>query len=657
MINLNNIIKISKDRIKLLTKKGIIFKNQIGNNKGNKESKFIENVLTDLQKNHNHSWYEELYDRNKNNLGDIALFYRGTEITYGKMFNEMIKYAKSLKSLNIKKKTEIPICMSNCPEFVYLLGAISMIGAKANVFSDDYDRDYITKIINECDSNIIFVEDNFYNKLKESIETTKIEQIYMTTLATSITEKYDQYKDYDHIHNFLFWDKTSYYVKSDNNIYNINTFIKKGVDFKGDLIENVDLDDEFTVTYSSGTVSNTPKPIVHTVRSFITIGRCHDPEIQKTTSMKNFIIQAHIPTFSNTDIIASISDSLMQGSKLALEPIYNEEFFLSSLMINKPNYVVATRSYWISTMKKVLYDENYKNIKLPSLLIPFSVGEPLERGEEKLINKGLRKVSAGKNIIPLPISPVKISIAGGDCEHGGIFWLLYRSYQNMKLPGKQQHGLNAFQMVEYAVLDEDGYKCEPYEFGRLVANSPCTMKEYKNNKEATDKFFIKDADGKVWGDCNVYSYIDSLGSVHMKGRIPQSKNQIPSYVYSDVITLDTKNVLSCEIVNFDDDIYVAHIEKQPESKMSDLKFINTIEKRCEKELGEEYTSKLVYRIHTNKEGFELTHSGKRDTNVLGTEGIDKSIKVVNIDNELSYITAYKYLDSKNIHSNKVKNKK
>ncbi len=647
MLDIDNILKIANKKIKLVSKKGRMIKKNFVERKDEKNKKFIEGVLKDLQENHNHSWYEELYERNKDSLDDIAIFYRGTEITYREMFSNMKKYAKSLKALNITKQTEIPICMSNTPEFVYLLGAISMIGAKANVFSADYDSDYITEIINDCDSNIMFVEDNSYMKLRPAIEKTKIKKVYMTSCANSLTEKYEDYKKYDKGYEDIFYDKTPIYTKEYSNVDGIDKFIKNGEKYTGLLMENVSLDDDFTVTYSSGTSSNRPKPIVHTVRSFITIGRCHDPEIQKTTSMKNFTIQAQIPTFSNTDVISSISDTLMQGAKLALEPVYNSDFFLNSLIINKPSYVVATRSFWVSTMKKILYNKKYKNVKLPSLLIPFSVGEPLDRGEEKLINKGLRKVSAGKDIIPTPISPVTISVAGGDCEHGGIFWLLYRELQNLhpKLLIKgEEHGLNAFQMVEYAVLDKDGNKCKPYQMGRLVANSPCTMKEYKNNKEATDKFFIKDATGKVWGDCNVYSYIDSLGSIHMKGRIPKSESEIPAYVYSDVITKDTKNVLSCEVVPADD-FYVAHIEKQPESKMNPIRLIASIEKRCKSQLGEELTSKLVYRIHSNEESFEQTHSGKRNITTLQLEGLgDGCIKPVTVDGEISYIPGINYVN-------------
>lgn len=52
-------------------------------------------ILEEIEKNHNHSWYKELYFRNKNNLDDVALIYRNNKITYKKMFENIEKYAKS----------------------------------------------------------------------------------------------------------------------------------------------------------------------------------------------------------------------------------------------------------------------------------------------------------------------------------------------------------------------------------------------------------------------------------------------------------------------------------------------------------------------------------------------------------------------------------
>ncbi len=658
MINVEKIKDLKA--VKLLTKKGEIYKKNFEERKKEKKDKWIEGILKDLQENHNHSWYDELFLRNKDNLDDKALFYRGNEITYGQMFKKMQDYAKSLKSLGIKENSEIPICISNTPEFVYLLGAISMLGAKANVFASDYDAAYLVDIINSCNSDIIFVEDRYYNDLKNILPKTKVNKIIMPSLTTSLPKEGNKFAEIDKKHG-LFVNKVPEFKKENEKIESIDEFLRLGKNYDGTLDYKSNLDTEFIISYSSGTTSNRPKPIVHTTRSLVTIGRCHDPEVQKTTSMKDFTIQAHIPTFSNTDIICSISDSLMQGSKLALEPIYDKDFFLDTLLINKPTYIVATRSHWLNAFKKIYADPKYQNVKMPFLFIPFAVGEPLEVNEEKFLNQILSKVKAGKDKIPLPASIVKMSIAGGDCEHGGIFWLLFRAWQSKKpnsLLKQEPAGLKAFEMVEYDVLDEKGNSCAPYQYGRLVANSPCTMKCYKDNPLATDKFFIKDATGKEWGDCSVYSYLDKDRGIHIKGRIPKENEEVPSFIVADAILKDTKNILSCEVVKSPDGSYfIAHVEKQPTSQKSMYEIIYSAEKRCQQLLGKDITSKILYRIHNNKEGFPLTHSGKRDTTALEREGISiNTFKLTPNGNETLYLSGKDYIDSLKEEKPKVKQK-
>lgn len=650
MVNIKEMARIANEKLSIASKKGKMLKKRFDEAKKERKEKFIQQVLEDIEENHNHTWYEELYERNKNSLNDIAIFYRGTEITYGQMFEKMKEYAKSLKAQGIEKGTEIPICMSNTPELVYLLGAISMVGGKANIFNPEFDKEYITEIINGCTSQFMFIEDSVYDDLKDSISNSNISNIFMTSLTDSLPKSGNPYEIFDRKHG-KFKNTVKQHQQSNPNIKTISDFEQIGKDYEGELIADAGLDDEFTITYSSGsTNSSRAKAIVHNTRSFITIGRCHDTDVQKSASMKHFTIQAQIPTHSNTDIISSISDSLMQGSKLALEPIYDKDFFIDSLLINEPTYVVATRSFWINTMKKVMYDPKYKDVKMPFLLIPFSVGEPLEKNEEKFLNKGLRKVQAGRNKIPSPISPITMSVAGGDCEHGGIFWILFRSLQS-KMPGRlikgEVAGLNPFEMVDVAVLDKDGKKCQPYQLGRLVANSPCNMKCYKNNPEATSRFFIKDADGKTWGDCNVYSYIDNIGGVHMKGRIPSDKEILPPFLIADTILKDTKNIMSCEVIEDEESgLYVAHVEMQPEKKQI-AKTLLSAEQRCINEFGEEFTSNLVYRIHPFDESFELTGCGKRSNQALKNEGINGNCVKPTIDgDEVKLVSLEEYLSPK-----------
>ena len=62
------------------------------------KEKKLQKIMQDLENNHNWSWFEEIYSRNKSNLSKIALLYRGKKITYGEMFDHTLEYAKSLRT-------------------------------------------------------------------------------------------------------------------------------------------------------------------------------------------------------------------------------------------------------------------------------------------------------------------------------------------------------------------------------------------------------------------------------------------------------------------------------------------------------------------------------------------------------------------------------
>ena len=357
------------------------------------------------------------------------------------------------------------------------------------------------------------------------------------------------------------------------------------------------------------------------------MGIYHDPKISKVPSMKNLRMLAHIPTHSNTNIMSCITDPLMQGSEIAVEPIYTPDHFVYSLLINKPSFVTATRSFFVRCANDILNNKKFKNVKMPFLLVPMIVGEPNSIGEEKFCNKFLRKVNAGSKFTHSPLSPVVMSMAGGDCEHGGLFFVLFKEWQRKKLNyllKKEDKGLRTYNMAHVDVLDKFGNSCEPGEIGRVVANSPCTMLYYKNNPEATDKFFIKDSLGKVWGDCCVYGYKDGYGEIHMKGRI-NSEDKIQPFQIADTVLKDTKNILSCEVIKIEDK-YVIHFVAMPDAKIKDTnKLIMSIYKRCLKIFGKEITSQFVFN---KRNEFPLSGCGKRNNIALTEEGIPNNSLIV-----------------------------
>ena len=598
----------------------------------NRYSKKIQKGLTDVEVNHNRSWVVDLYEKNKNNLDTVALFYRGTKITYRELFKNVEKYASALARKGVKKGSEVPMCMSPCPEFIYTIMAINLLGGKINCFGS-FDKDYVTEIINGCDTDFIICTDDQYEKIKDSIDNSKINETVMYSLTDSLINGEDPYIEIDKEY-YDFKNRVFDYQKQNQNISSKKELLSLSEEEPRKIFQydKGNIDDEFLITYSSGSTNHKrPKAIVHRNRSLVTIGRFQDPDLSGLPEMKGLIGEMIIPTHSNTSIISSMSDVLYKGCTVALEPIYNPDFLLCSLAINKPNYISVSRNMIVNACKKIYNDEKFKNFKMPYMMMLTSVGEPTSVGEEKFINQMLRKSKCGTGKLPFPISPVPLSIGGGDCERGGMFFTPYRSLQDLNPKyriNKGRCGLKVYGMVQLAVLDENGKKLPNGQVGRLVAKTPTTMKYYKNNPKATNEFYIRDASGELWTDCNVYAVIEKYGTLEVLERIGkeiilENGKKLPLYCIGKEIEKDTKHVLSYEVVNVDNEI-VIHLEFQPGRKNNVEKILLGIKERVLKKYGFEVVDKIKYfRIHSFEEGFPYNASGKRSYQALLEEGISE----------------------------------
>ncbi len=619
--NLEKLKEIFRNGFHLSTKEGKIKRNNLAYIPRKDDAK-TRKALEEINTNRNHSWYEELYARNKDRMDETALIYRGNEITFREMFEKMQEVAKSLKTYGIQKGDEVPVCLGNTPELIYLMGGLSMIGAKINVFGPKFDPEYVTKILNGTKSSIAFIEDNHFEKLRGSIEASNIKNVVSISLSDSLKNGIHPKEKEEYIPRFV--SKVDSYKKDYGYVQSFSDFVSSGKDYQGTVIGDVKLDDEFSVTYTSGsTNSKHPKQIVHNNRSFITIARYHDKDMVGGIDMSRFIVEALIPTYSNTDLISCISDSLMQGSKLALEPIGDREFFIDSLRMNEPNYIVATTSYWIQAMKEALFNPEYQDVTMPYLLFAFAAGEGMSVNEEKFLNRGMRKVKAGTKFSPVP---VVMSAAGGDCEHGGIFFRLFKRLSERRNRKRiiEEAGLKLMEFAELAVLDMDGSYCEKGEYGRIVANSGCSMDCYKDDPEATAKFFVKDAYGKTWGDCSIYGFVDKKNKVHIKGRIPKEGENFATFLLTDAVLEDQTNILSALTVRAEKDgetCYVVHFEKMPGSTKDTDTLMEEAYQRIKRKFGNKVTEKIYFRVHDFEESFGVNGSGKRDFLRYQLEGV------------------------------------
>lgn len=621
----------------------------------------VKEVLKDLDNNHNHSWAIEIFNKNKKNLNKVAIQYRGNNITYESMFNQAYMYAKSLKYLGIGKGDEIPICTTNIPEFIYLFLAASFIGAKINVVGDWFNHEYLTEIINNSSSKYMFVDDLAYETIKESINNSNAKNIIMFSLTDSFkrnknNEAYNPYEEIDSKFHKI-ENKVNKYKQNNSNILSTNEFINLGRDYNDNLFEQVDLNDPLTITYTSGTTSpGRPKGVIQSNRSYITLARFYEPDVSGTAEMKDLKFLGHIPPDTHIALSCGISDTLYCGCTYDCEPFYSKEFFPYALLINKSNFVTTSTGYWAHLCKLLNYDDSWKNVKLPFLMIPTVTGEACSEGEEKFFNYTSRKHKFGVDKLPYPLSPVTFSIGGGTTEGTGIFVTLFKSLLE-KLPNNfvkgEGLGLTPIKFAEIEVLNKNLDYCKLHEPGVLVEKSPCEMIGYTDDKYNA-KTRITDKYGKEWLNLGIYSYkSDRQGRVKMKGRanddmILSDGSRLPIFYIEDEILRDTKNIMSCTIVNVNStrNSYVCHIEFQPTTKKSSEYILKSMCKRLKTSIPEEALDNLFIRVRDFKESYPLDPSGKRSTSLLKSEGINEKCIEFNIIDQVYNNTKNKVLVKK-----------
>lgn len=591
-------------------------------------SKKAQKVLNDLELNHNHSWAQEVIMRNKNNLNCIAIKYRGVKITYQEMFDEATKYAKALKALGYDKGDEVPVCMSNTPEFAYMMLAVSMIGGILNSFPEWADKDYLKFIINHSKSKNVFVTDKEYPLMKEALEESNASNIVVFSVTDSLYknlkgEPVDPYKEID--------DKFYPFV---NRINEIEDYTSKNVmdvkDFKrlGDNISManvhacVSLYDPFTITYSSGSTGR-PKAILQPVRSYMTISRFKDHDVSGMPKMRNMTILAHIPTYTHVVLTTSYSDVFFEQCTVAPEPIYQKEAYPYTLLINEPNQVCSSPGFNTYLANLLTFDENWKHVKFPYLAIPTVTGEELKPGQEKYFNKVAREHDFGIDKLPRPLGPVSYSIGGGTSETSGIFFTLFKEHmRKLSFFKHQEIGLQTAGMALVDVIDENGNSCEIGQEGMIIVSSPCNMNGYYYEKELDKDCFMYDYKGNKWLKVGAYGIkLDNKGNIRMAGRLHDDfilgDIKIPVFKFEDVVQKDTKNILAAHAFFYEEsNELVIFVEQSPFSKENFKALEESIYNRLNKVFNKEVMDNVIIKQVDPSLGVPLAPSGKADRNAL-----------------------------------------
>ncbi len=616
---------------------------EIGYTISKKISRKARMALIDLELNHNNSWSVEMFLINKNKLDNNVLFYRGNKINGYEFWTNVYKFCKSFKEMGITKGSEVPVMVSNSPEFIYSLTALNMIGAVSNIVGEWFAEDYLVDIIRDTKSKVILVSDDINEKMQNSIvRSPQIEKIITFSLTDSLPKDkegnhYNPYAEIDDKFEHFKNNVSLFKKKFSEKIVSKNEFLEKGETYEGNIVEDMSLSDLCQITYTSGTTKpGYPKGCKHSNRNYLTLARFKCSDVSTMPTMKKLIVLAHLPSYTQTVMSTAYTDPLYMGWTIACEPYYDINFYPYSLLINKPNYTVETPEYEKYVAKLLDKDENWKIVKMPFRVCVCVAGQELSTGLEKYLNIISRKHKYGVEKLPFPFAPVKITIAGGTTENGGFLVTLFKNLQEKRLDyliKNKNINLMSIGLADARVLNNDGKPCKPYERGMLYVDTPTNQIGYVNEEFNKGREVVAD-DGVKLMSTGTYAYQDEFGTFRMLDRpgndiTLENGESVPFYVINDLIRLDTKNIMESYIVKLPDNELVCHIEKQPDSKKSDEQLVNEIRTRLSGKIDECILDNMFLRFRTFEEGFPVAGSGKTDLIVLANEDISNKVYKLN----------------------------
>ena len=449
--------------------------------------------------------YQELIEKNKNRKDRLALEYFGTKTTFGELFKKIDATAKSFYANGIREGDFVTICAAGIPETVYSFYALSKIGAVSNMIAPHFDHEQLVKRIEDCNSDVLVVMDTFYDNIKGAIANSRIKKtVVVPFLNASLLGLVTKKHKIDRDNNEVYW----------------NEFIKEGKSIENVPVCDYKKEQPLAMVYSSGT-TGAAKGILLTNDSFQNSVYAYDKMgFDFRAGLKLYQI---VPPWFSTGLSTSIHLPLSKGISVYMDPRFDRKHFVKNVVKAKTNYTVAPTSMYEGFLDKSLI----KNKDLSHLTYPFEGGEPLSVEVRTAIESVFRE--HGSN--------AELKVGYGQCEGGAGVTTEIHNYQHPK--GTVGIPLSG---VVIGIFDENRneltYGCR----GEVLASTPCRMKEYYKNEEATNQYFYVDENNRKWNCTGDVGYIDADGYLYIEGRASDYSMVGDKKVYNFDVESAIKNV-------------------------------------------------------------------------------------------------------------------
>lgn len=477
----------------------------------------------------NFSAYKLIEYTASKHLNNISYNYYGNKKTYYEFLKQIDEVARAMKSIGVKHKDVVSICMPNTPEGIISFYAANKIGAIASMIHPLSAENEIKHYLNISKTEWLICIDFAYEKVSHIMKDTKLKKVITVSVAesmpplirslytaTNISKTINLSKTITSLNPMNYLDGEKRTKKRENRETNRESnskkivwkeFLKEGRDYIKEIDDDFKGKDIAAILYSGGT-TGTPKGVKLTnlnlnasaMQNFEHVGCLRDKDK----------VLAIMPIFHGFGLAVCIHCVQYFGGTSILLPQFNAKTFDKIMKKYEPNVVVGVPTLFDAMTK----NKNFNHMKMPYLTCVISGGDSLSVELKKKFDEWLEKHK----------SPTQIREGYGltECCAASCFTPL-----NYYRPGSI--GI-PYPDTYYKIVEEGTEKEVPYgQEGEIVITGPTVMAGYIRNKKETKQTLRKHKDGRIWLHTGDEGIMDKDGFVYFKGR---SKRMIISSGYN-----------------------------------------------------------------------------------------------------------------------------
>jgi len=470
----------------------------------------------------NGTMYEKLADTAGKQPLATALDFMGKHISYKYMIDQINICAKSLRVLGIREDDRVTIAMPNCPQAIYMLYAVNLVGAVANMIHPLSAEKEIENYLNMSGSVMVVTLDQFYHKIEAIRKNTKIQNVIIARIRDELTRPI-------RVGYMLTEGRKIEKIPKDAPVFQWPEFMRLGRHCGYEYRVKRDADDPAVILYSGGTTGTT-KGIVLTNLNFNALGEqvvAANPMFRTGDKML-----AAMPLFHGFGLGVCIHTMLAKGGRCVLVPRFTPKSYARLITRYKCNFIAGVPTLYEALLRL----RSMKGADLSSLKGVFSGGDSLSVELKKKLDKFLFDHNA------------KVQVREG---YGTTECVTASCLTPPQMHKEGSIGI-PFPDTYYKVVKPDTEEELPYgEEGEILLAGPTVMKGYLDMPEETAKTIRKHKDGLEWVYTGDLGTMDDEGFVHFRGR---AKRMIVSSGYNiypaqleNVFDAHDKVQMSCAI--------------------------------------------------------------------------------------------------------------